>query len=184
MEGVLRKPVADQPIHQGAWHTLKNTSPEVLACAILELVPDHVQDILSLTPEDLTLKKLQHLPRVTARDEESWGTYLHILDPGNEAPVGLFVGSSTAKRYGVWARTRTQEGNIRSGSLESLQYRFAAQHGGTIGTFHQLAMFPKDNNALASVTRLTEGMMAVYLNTITSPTHNGRYHGKPSAMLR
>lgn len=46
--GVLRKPCEDQPIHQGAWHMLKDTSPEVLTCAILEFVPERVQNVLSL----------------------------------------------------------------------------------------------------------------------------------------
>lgn len=80
MEAVLRKVVADQPIHQGAWQTLKNTTPEVFACAIMQFVPDHVHEILSLTPEEHTLERIQQLPRVTRSDEKSWGAYLHIVE--------------------------------------------------------------------------------------------------------
>lgn len=178
MEAVRRKVVADQPIHQGAWQTLKNTTPEVFACAIMQFVPDHVQEVLSLTPEELTLERIQQLPRVTRSDKKSWGAYLHILNPGNEAPVGLYVGSSVAERHGVWARTRTHEGKIRSRRLESLHYRFAAQHGGTIGTFHQLAIFRRDKPPLACLVRLTEGLLAVYLSTICPhPTTNHKFHG-------
>lgn len=80
MEAVLRKVVADQPIHQGAWQTLKNTTPEVFACAIMQFVPDHVQEILSLAPEELTLERIQQLPRVTRSDEKSWGAYLRTVE--------------------------------------------------------------------------------------------------------
>lgn len=173
------KQLEQQRINKGAWPTLKKTDPRTMTSAILEFIPHRVQAILSLPSTELTPEKLPQLPRITSIDNETRRVYLHILNPGNKAPVGLYVGSSVAERHGVWARTRTHEGKIRSRRLESVHYRFAAQHGGTIGTFHQLAIFRRDKPPLACLVRLTEGLLAVYLSTICPhPTTNHKFHGE------
>lgn len=154
------KQLEQQRINKGACLIIKKTDPSTMTSAILEFIPRHAHAILSLPSTELTTEKLQQLPRITSSDNETWGVYLHILGPGNQDPVGLYVGSSTAKRYGVWARTKTHEGNILSGStMPPLPFRRATR-GGLVGIFHKLAVFPKDKFPLACVVRLT-GLMAM-----------------------
>jgi hypothetical protein len=68
----------------------------------------------SLYPDELTWKKLQQLRQITIRDHKSWGAYLHILDPSDQTPVGLYTGSSTAKVHGAWTRAKQHECNMNS----------------------------------------------------------------------